>query len=60
MTDKEILIIASDIFLHKDDAKRIHDEIMKMKEEGVILLQPYLHPLVVPENTEIKFREDKE
>lgn len=59
MTDKEILIIKSDIFMHRDDIAELCSEIMKMKDEGVILLQPYLHPLVVPDDIEIRFKEER-
>ena len=55
---KDVLIIKSEVRLPKDMIEQWHEKILKMKEEGVILLPYYLTPMVVPEDVAIQFVEE--
>lgn len=54
----ELLIIKSDILLHQDDRKKLAETIKREKESGVIILQPYFEPLLVPNDIEINIEQE--
>lgn len=53
---RDVLIIKSDIILHPDDIRQLTEEIKRGMENGVIIMQPYFEPLLVPDDIDIDIR----
>ena len=55
----EILVIKINQFkLSPEDRHKLRQQIIKQKEEKVVLLPYYCEAIVVPEDVEIRFEED--
>lgn len=49
MSEKNLLILQSDMVLSECDRQRLYENILEQKELGVILLPPYVKVLRIPE-----------
>lgn len=55
----EILVVKTNQFrLSPEDMHNLRQQIIKQKEEKVVLLPYYCEAIVVPEDVEIRFEED--
>lgn len=55
----EILVIKTNQFkLSPEDMHKLRQQIIKQKEEKVVLLPYYCEAIVVPEDVDIRFEED--
>ena len=54
----ELLILKSDILLHRDDEKKWAERIEHEKAKGLIILPPYFTPLLVPNDVEIRIKQE--
>ena len=54
----KLLILKSDILLHKDDEKKWNERIEREKAKGMIILPPYFTPLLVPNDVEVKIEQE--
>ncbi len=59
MSESEILVIKVNSFnLSPEDMHNLRQQIIKQKEEKVVLLPYYCEAIVVPEDVDIRFEED--
>ena len=49
MSEKNVLILQSDVVLSKCDKQRLYEKILEQKEHGVILLPSYVKVLNMPD-----------
>lgn len=54
---KDILVIKCNAVIKPEDLKKLREMLIKQKEEGVIILPPYVEALIVPEDIEIRVEE---
>lgn len=55
----EILVIKCPYRIRPDKLSKLHDNICRQVETGVVLLSPGLEAIVVPDDIEIKMEEFK-
>jgi len=54
---KDVLVIKCNAVIKPEDLKKLREIFIKEKEEGVIVLPPYVEALIVPEDVEIRVEE---
>ncbi len=61
MSESEILVIkVNSLNLSPEDMHDLRQQIIKQKEEKVVLLPYYCEPIIVPEDIEIRVEEKEE
>ena len=58
MNKDDILIVKYPFLMKNDQCEILYDSILKMKENGVIIIPDYCEVVVAPKDTEIKTRGD--
>lgn len=54
---KDVLVIKCNALVKPETLKKLREIFVKEKEEGVIVLPPYVEALVVPEDIEIRMED---
>ena len=54
MNKDEILIVKYPFWMKNDQCERLYDSILKMKENGVIILPDYCEVVIAPKDIEIQ------
>ena len=58
MKDNEVLVIKCGVFMSDYDLQKMHDDIVKERKTGVVVLPVYCEPVIVPEDVKIEVRDD--
>lgn len=54
----DVLVVKLNAVFPTDTICKIHKEILRQKESGVVVLPPYCTAIIVPEDVEIKLEAD--
>lgn len=57
MDKEEILVLRCKYTLKKEDMEKLRRSVQRQMEDGVVILPPYLEPLIVPADIEVRIEE---
>lgn len=57
VAEKDLLVLKCKAFLKLKEMGALYRSVLEQKETGVIVLPPYVEPILVPAGTEIKISE---
>ncbi len=57
VAEKDLLVLKCNAFLKEREFNALYRAIYEQREAGVIIVPPYIEPILVPEGTEIRISE---
>ena len=57
MTKDEILVIQCKCALKQEDMEKARRSVLRQMEDGVVILPPWMEPMIVPAGLEVRIKE---